>query len=121
MHHKVTVHECTLRRVHEILLERRLLLGVLPRLPMALCPKGEEDAREDTHEPCPGIEGEADKGIQESTYVIDARKMLSIAPSSAESNSFSDCCAKSPSTSAREKLATMPWLRARRALAASRG
>ena len=34
--------------------------------------------------------------------------------------SASVCCAVSPSVSAREKLAVMPWLRARRALASSR-
>ena len=35
--------------------------------------------------------------------------MLSTDSSSAASNSASDCCAVRPSSSAREKLATMPW------------
>lgn len=41
-------------------------------------------------------------------YVFDASKILSIDSSNMALNSASDCCAVSPSTSAREKLATTP-------------
>ena len=53
--------------------------------------------------------------------VFDASKMLPIAVSRSASNSASVCCAVKPSVNAREKLAIMPGLRARMALASSRG
>jgi hypothetical protein len=52
--------------------------------------------------------------------VIEAAKILAIERSRAPLNSSADCSATSPSTSAREKLATIPWLRAKRAFASSR-
>ena len=52
--------------------------------------------------------------------VIEAAKILAIERSRAPLNSSADCSATSPSTSAREKLATTPWLRAKRAFASSR-
>lgn len=52
--------------------------------------------------------------------VADAAAMLAMDASSRASNSSSVCWAVSPSVSAREKLATTPWLRARRSFASSR-
>jgi len=46
--------------------------------------------------------------LPESVHVHDARKMLSTDSFSMPSNALSDCCAVSPSSNAREKLATMP-------------
>ncbi len=52
--------------------------------------------------------------------VLEAAQMLSIEVPSIRSNSSSDCGALSPSTSAREKLATTPLFLLSRALASSR-
>ena len=53
-------------------------------------------------------------------HVLEASKMLWMEASSSALYSASDCCAESPSTSAREKLATTPWFLRKRRLPSSR-
>src|SRR5262249_30289267 len=55
-----------------------------------------------------------------SLFTVEASKMLWMASSSRALYSLSDCWAVNPSTSAREKLATMPWFLRRRLLPSSR-
>ena len=54
------------------------------------------------------VGGENRRGEFHGAHVLDASKMLRMEASSRALNSASDCWADSPSTSAREKLATTP-------------
>jgi hypothetical protein len=64
--------------------------------------------------------GSSNNSLESSDHVFEASQMLWMALSSAPLNSASLCWAVRPSLSAREKLAIMPFCRARRLLASSR-